>query len=310
MTEGQFFSHMRITKEAFRDLIELLKTSTRKYNVGGQGYDQVPLDDALMMALWYLASKTTFREIGNLFGYHSGTVNRLFIRLINVLNSTEALQIKWPDDLQNVSNDFQARSTFPGVVGAIDGTHIKIRPPAVVQKDYNSRKCVHTMVLLAVCDAHKRFTMVATGIPGSVADQRCFGMTRLGQSVKSCPNEFIQSKDFHIIGDSAFALEFNVMKPYIDNGHLTVDEVRFNQRLSQTRQVIENAFAMLKTRFRGLMYLEVDIEHAAPIIKACCKLHNFSLRYMDRETTTAVPHVLIGGNTPAEKRKYIKEMLH
>lgn len=55
-------------------------------------------------------------------------------------------------------------------------------------------------------------------------------------------------------------------------------ENNFNHVLSQTRQTIERAFALLKGRFRRLKYLDMSrIDLIAPTILACCVLHNICL---------------------------------
>ena len=38
--------------------------------------------------------------------------------------------IKWPTDLESTQEDFRAIAGFPGVVGSVDDSHIKICPSA------------------------------------------------------------------------------------------------------------------------------------------------------------------------------------
>jgi len=78
------------------------------------------------------------------------------------------------------------------------------------------------------------------------------------------------------VGDSAFQLYQHVMVPYKDTGSLTVHQLNFNRQLSQTRHVIENAFAFLKGRFRRLKKLECNLDRVPPNIIACCVLHNIT----------------------------------
>ncbi|KAF2893940.1 hypothetical protein ILUMI_12229 [Ignelater luminosus] len=64
------------------------------------------------------------------------------------------------------------------------------------------------------------------------------------------------SNNTHIIGDKAYPLATYLMVPYKDNGNLTPREKNFNLMLSKSRAVIENAYALLKGRFRRLKYIE------------------------------------------------------
>ncbi|KAH7971861.1 hypothetical protein HPB52_003484 [Rhipicephalus sanguineus] len=96
---------------------------------------------------------------------------------------------------------------------------------------------------------------------------------------------------FHIIADAAYPLREYIMTPFRDHGHMTVEEKRFNYRLSRTRVRIENAFGVLKSRFRQLLYLEFHTpERSTKFMLACCVLHNICImngeRDMDDESGT------------------------
>lgn len=54
------------------------------------------------------------------------------------------------------------------------------------------------------------------------------------------------------VGDEAFALKDNFMKPF-SRRNLTREERVFNYRLSQARRIVENAFGLLVSRFRLLL---------------------------------------------------------
>lgn len=57
--------------------------------------------------------------------------------------------IVWPDTARasKVMNGFSATSSFPGVIGAIDGTHINIPAPHKHPETYVNRKGHHSIQL-------------------------------------------------------------------------------------------------------------------------------------------------------------------
>lgn len=57
---------------------------------------------------------------------------------------------------------------------------------------------------------------------------------------------------FHLIGDSAYPCKKWILVPFKDYGHLTSAQRNFNDKLSQCSVKIENAFGLLKIRFRQL----------------------------------------------------------
>ena len=62
---------------------------------------------------------------------------------------------------------FAANSDFRQIVGATDGTFIKIIAPKDDPVAYICRKKFHALVLQAVVDYNLKFMDIATGFPGS-----------------------------------------------------------------------------------------------------------------------------------------------
>lgn len=97
--------------------------------------------------------------------------------------------IKMPQSraqFQSTADGFKARCGIPGVIGAIDGTHMAVpglrsehRASYINRKGYPS---VHLQVvcdsnlrlLQVVCDSNLRLLDTYTGCPGSVHDARVF----------------------------------------------------------------------------------------------------------------------------------------
>ncbi|KAJ8970653.1 hypothetical protein NQ314_001091 [Rhamnusium bicolor] len=130
-------------------------------------------------------------------------------------------------------------------------------------------KCNFVFTLQATCDAKLNFIDCYVGYPGSVSDTRIFRNSDLYENVSQNKNRFFPDENLFIIGDKAYPLLDWCIPPYIDRGNLNAAKRNFNLRISQTRQVIQGAFALLFGRFRRLKYLDMNrIDFIPPVILA------------------------------------------
>lgn len=101
---------------------------------------------------------------------------------------------------------------------------------------------------------------------------------RLSNVESMCTDENFPHNS-HILGDAAYKLTKYVMVPFKDNGHLTEDQIHFNQRLSAARMIVERSLGLLKGRFRSILdtlpMQRTDL--IAKYIISCCILHNICL---------------------------------
>lgn len=115
---------------------------------------------------------------------------------------------------------------------------------------------------------------VFIGFPGSCHDANVWSNSPIyksivGGQVPLAPNAII-------LGDSAYPISKFLLTPYRDNGHLTREQKKFNYCLSSTRVMIEQAFGILKNKFRILEHLDTEsLRNGSKIILACAILHNF-----------------------------------
>ena len=69
-----------------------------------------------------------------------------------------------------------------------------------------------------------------------------------------------------------------LLTPFRDNGHLSGQEVNYNNKHAKTLQTIERAFGLLKGRWRRPEFIEMgNIDECPAIVAAACVLHNFCL---------------------------------
>ena len=59
---------------------------------------------------------------------------------------------------------------FQHAVGAIDGSHIPVAPPAILRGQYRNRKGFLSQNTLFVCDFNMKFMYMLTGLEGSATD--------------------------------------------------------------------------------------------------------------------------------------------
>lgn len=162
------------------------------------------------------------------------------------------------------------RCNFPGVVAAVDGTHIKIPGPSNFRDAYINRNGVPSMQLQVACSKNLMFVDVFTGWPGSCHDSRIFKNSPLATKLPQLDPKF------HIIGDSAYALSSKLLVPFKNNGHLDDLQKKYNKAHSSTRVDVERSIGLLKGKWRKLKFLEMSNTEMMPeMIIAACVLHNF-----------------------------------
>ncbi|XP_043276044.1 putative nuclease HARBI1 [Venturia canescens] len=302
LTTQEFKAHFRMLPDTFQYILSIIAPKLQRET---RGTPMICPQKQFLLALWRFATPGSFRSISDRF-------------------DLAPLVIKWPtgEEVEEVWAGFEASSGFPKVIGAIDGTHIRIPAPKVNPEAYVNRKGHHSIQLQAICDHKGQYTHCYVGHVGSVHDQRVF---RLSEVPSYFGNLLKFPQQCHLVGDSAYKLHENLLTPYRDNGHLTERQRNYNFSQSSARIAIERAFGLLKGRFRSLLtVLAVDRVIKIPKhVLACCVLHNICLtrdndlnieveeeEIMDCEMADDNERVRNAVNTGSIKRDTIAGQLH
>ncbi|XP_046550382.1 putative nuclease HARBI1 [Haliotis rubra] len=205
-----------------------------------------------------------------------GSLRYYLMNFCRTMTSEDILprQITWPrkEEYRAIAEQNAAKYGFPGAIGCLDGTYIPIPGPRHFRDSYICRKGFPASHLQGVCDNKLKFLDVFAAYPGSVHDSRVFKNSPIANLLATEP----LPEEYHLLGDSAYALSTYLLVPYRDNGHLTADEKRYNSVHSSTRVDIERCFGLLKGRFRKLKYLDMrNVREIPLVIVTCCVLHNF-----------------------------------
>lgn len=191
---------------------------------------------------------------------------------------------KWLD----IANKFYMKTNFPNLVGAVDGKHIRCINPKNSGTMFFNYKKYFSILLMAVVDSEYCFVSIDVGAYGRESDSTVFKDCPFGKKLYSnqlnlpapacLPNTTDSPQPFVIVGDEAFGLHKNLLRPYPGRGLNPTRRV-FNYRLSRARRLVECAFGILANKWRVLHSpLLVEPDYADDIIKACCILHNYVRR--------------------------------
>ena len=84
------------------------------------------------------------RKVSNSFGLGKATVSKVICRVTSVISEKLGAKYivlpKTKEEVEEHARNFCNRYGFPQCIGAIDGTHIKIKRPVDNPTDYVNRK--------------------------------------------------------------------------------------------------------------------------------------------------------------------------
>lgn len=193
----------------------------------------------------------------------------------------ETTKEKW---LQ-IANGFLQRANYPHCLGACDGKHIRIIAPANSGSMCFNYKGFFSLVLLAVCDSNYKFVLIDVGAYGKFGDSAIFQNSNFYKKMQenrlNIPEPAPISDNsttylpYVFVGDEAFALSTNMMRPYARND-LNVTKRTFNYRHCRARRYVECTFGIYANKWHIFhRAINVNTDLAKDIIKTACVLHNF-----------------------------------
>lgn len=103
--------------------------------------------------------------------------------------------IKFPTtnrQINIVKETFMNKSHFPGIIEAVDGTHIAVLKPVVEEHNFINPKGFHSINVQGICDANMKILPINANYPGSTHDAFIFSTRDI------CEN--ISTRDIHKFG--------------------------------------------------------------------------------------------------------------
>ncbi|KAK5648294.1 hypothetical protein RI129_003186 [Pyrocoelia pectoralis] len=213
----------------------------------------------LEVTLRFIATGESYRSLMYSTRIHESSISRFVPQVWQAiymhLKSNYIHTPNTAEEWLKIAEEFNYLWQFPNCLGALDGRHIKFRPPRSDGSFYYNYKGDHSIVLLAMANAKYKFTYVNVGCNGRVSDGGVFTLFRESMLSKAmtantlnfpppkCLLGRTKAVPYVVVADDAFPHKDVIMKPYPNRG-LTHNERIFNYRLSRARRIIENAFGI------------------------------------------------------------------
>jgi len=116
--------------------------------------------------------------------------------------------VRFPDGSvhQKIRQNAKFWPFFKDAIGALDGSHINVSPPASKQAAYRDRKGVLSQNCLFACDFDMKFTYALTGWEGSATDARVYEY--------ACDHDFHIPAGKYFLADAGFPSRPGLLIPY------------------------------------------------------------------------------------------------
>ncbi|XP_023289432.1 uncharacterized protein LOC111674210, partial [Orussus abietinus] len=145
-TDQDFIMHSRLSRGMVDELV--LHFSTSEIYValeGDAGNERLSAEKHVLTFLWFVGHQTaSYRDVADRFGIALivSTLFAVITRVTDFLLSIAPDIIRYPSqEERDITKAYYVRrKRFPGVIGAIDGCHIKIDKPLEVKDSYLNRK--------------------------------------------------------------------------------------------------------------------------------------------------------------------------
>ena len=157
----------------------------------------IPAAERLMLTMRFFASGDSQVFLSYLFQMGKKIVSRIVSEtseaIIQVLlqdyMSLPEIEERW----KNIAQEFGDLWQFPHVVGAIERKDVVIEAPAKSDTLYHNYKRRFSIVLLAVCDAKYKFTLVDVGQYGSNNDNGVLAQSKISSAFENNIFRFFHS---------------------------------------------------------------------------------------------------------------------
>ncbi|XP_052113890.1 protein ALP1-like [Arachis duranensis] len=197
---------IRMGPEAFRQLCQKLRGTGRvKDSIRSTVVEQVA------KFLHIIGHNVKTRTMSFFFHRSGETISRHFHNVLHAILSLEGEFFKQPsgeDVPYEIRNNSRFYPFFKDCIGAIDGTHSRVKVSRVEAPRFRGRKDHPTQNILAACGFDMKFTYVLAGWEGTASDSRIL------KDALSREHPLRIPEGKYYLGDAGFMLKPGILTPY------------------------------------------------------------------------------------------------
>lgn len=275
--EEEFRRCFRMSRATFDLICQELDPVVTKKNTTLR--EAIPVRQRVAVCIWRLATGEPLRLVSKRFGLGISTCHKLVLEVCTAIRDVLMPKfLNWPDQerMNEVKEEFEAKSGIPSVGGSMYTTHVPIIAPKENSAAYLNRrhterngKTCYSVTVQGVVDLKGVFTDVCIGWPGSMPDDQVLEKSALYR--RACQGLL---REVWIVGNSGYPLMDWVLVPY-KHPNLTWSQHAFNEKVEEIGAVAKEAFARLKGRWSCLQKrTEIKLQDLPVVLGACCVLHN------------------------------------
>ena len=171
-------SRFRLPRHLLMELCNALEPQLRRET---RRSNAIPVQVCSTLGL--LATGILQREIGDRSAISQPSISRTMPAVLAAIMSLSERYIKFPynnDQQTGIKRDFYAIARFPNVIGAVDCTHVRMKPPSINDYAYINRKSYHSVNVPIICDARMSILNMVARWPGGTHDSFIFQNSNVG----------------------------------------------------------------------------------------------------------------------------------
>ncbi|PPD85537.1 hypothetical protein GOBAR_DD17528 [Gossypium barbadense] len=238
---------VRMNRTAFFKLCEMLES------IGGlKSSRNMLVDEQVTMFLHIISHHLKNRVIKHHFRRSRETVSRAFHSVLNAVIRLQDVLFKKPEPITADSSNTRWK-WFKNCLGALDGTHIKIRVPTIDKPRYRTRKGDIATNMLGVCTPEMQFVYVLPGWEGSVVDGRVLRDAISRRHGLKVPHGCYYLVDAGYRNCEGFLAPFRGQRYHLNEWRQgyqpSSPQDFFNMKHASTRNIIKRCFGLLKLRW-------------------------------------------------------------